>query len=125
MKLIKLEVFTDSDREKIKTIVLNPTMIAFAALHEFELKPVVVLSDYEKTAFFLTMNGIATIKALKSLIIFPMWENNEKLRKVQIAVNPTQLAFMDVNNGYEYMFLGDGSLLTLSDEATTQLMKYV
>ena len=125
MKLIKLEVYTDSDREKTKTIVLNPNLISSAALHPHEKKPEVVLSDYQ-TSFFLTPDGVKTLLGLKNAFVqLLIWENDEKLTKLAFLVNPNHIAYLDVVNGFDKLFLMNGDAIVLTDEAVSQVMKHV
>ena len=121
MKLIKLEVYTNSDREEVKTIVLNPDLISSAALHPHEDKPELVLADYAQTSFFLTQNGVKTLLASKELTKLEVWQNTEKLKKVLVLAHPKQLAYLDVNNGHDFLFLADGSPLILTDKTKKEV----
>jgi len=129
MKLLKLEVYTTSDRDQTKNIILNQDMILSAALHPHEDKPELVLADFIvdqiPTSFFLTQNGVKSILEIKTFIKLPVWQNTEKLKKVAVVVNPKFLAYMTITNGYEMVYMSDKSPMVLTEEAIKEIEKHV
>lgn len=127
MKLIKLEVYKNSDREEAEKrfVFLSPKSISSAALHPHADKPELVLSDYPQTSFFLTQSSVEILLLVKSLIKLSIWPTTEKLSKLTMLINPDEIAFLSQTNGFEYLHLNDGSPFLLTDEAKKDLEKYV